>query len=245
MKGNHMRNKVLLKSSRFVCRRKTITASLQLVALGAIFLVQTTNAAEDFARWTGRFDMGGTIPQDANLTEFGGPTSGEKLKLSPGFQFDISGGYRLTPWLELGPELGFTFNSVDAVGHWSYPDSMLGQILMMANVRLEYPNRGRLAPFIGAGIGGVASYLSFGNHSGSYYYYSEPDGSGSDFSLGFQAFAGLRYRVADKWNLGLQYRYLFTDRQHWDVDWWYGGSFGISVDSIQIHSFCLVFSGEF
>ena len=209
---------------------------------------QTTKAgeaAEDFPRWTGRFDMGGTIPEDATLTEFGGPVSGEKLKLDPGFQFDFSFGYRPTPWLEVGPELGFTFNSVDAVGHWSYPNTTLGQILMMANVRLEYPPRARLAPFIGAGVGGVASFLSFGGGYDSYYYYYEPDGTGSDFSLGFQAFGGLRYRVAENWDLGLEYRYLLTDKQHWDVEWWNGGSFGVTVDSIRMHSICLVFSGQF
>jgi opacity protein-like surface antigen len=178
------------------------------------------------------------------LTELGGPVNGEALKLDPGFQFDVAGGYRFTPWLELGPELGFTFNTVDSIAGWSYPNTMLGQILMMANVRLEYPPQSRLAPFVGAGIGGVASFLTFGGGS-DYYYYYEPDGTGSDFALGFQAFGGLRYRVGEKWSLGLEYRYLQTDPQRWDVEWWSGGGFTVGVDSIRIHSVCLVFSGEF
>ena len=222
---------------------KWVEALVGLTVIGTLLPVQLAQAEEPYSRWGARVDIGGTIPEDANLTEFGGPVSGETLKLDPGFQFDMAGGYRFTPWLELGPELGFTFNTVDSIGGWSYPNTTLGQILMMANVRLEYPPHSRLAPFVGAGIGGVASFLTFGG--GYDYYYYDPDGTGSDFSLGFQAFGGLRYKFNDQWSLGLEYRYLQTDPQRWDVDWWNGAGFTVGVDTIRIHSVCLIFSGEF
>lgn len=199
----------------------------------------------DDSKWTVRLDMGGTIPEDATLTEFAGPVSGQEMKLDPGFQMDFAAGYRFTPWLELGPELGFTFNGVDSIGGWSYPNTTLGQILLMANVRLEYPYKSRLAPFVGAGVGGAASFLTFGGGYDYYYYYYEPDGTGSDFVLAAQAFGGLRYRFDDKWSLGVTYRFLATEGQHWNVEWWDGSDFGVSVDSIQIHSVCLVLSGSF
>jgi opacity protein-like surface antigen len=227
---------------------KGITSLLALACLASVWPVLPAQAAEPFPRWTARFDMGGTIPEEADLTEVGGPVSGEKFKLDPGFQFDLSGGYRPTSWLEVGPELGFTFNSVDSIGGWSYPDTTLGQILLMANVRLEYPVRSRVAPFVGAGIGGVASFLTFGGGYGYAYGYDydyEPDGTGSDFTPGFQLFGGVRYRVGEKWSLGLEYRYLATGRQDWDVRWWNGREFGISVDSIRMHSVCLVLEGRF
>jgi opacity protein-like surface antigen len=118
----------------------------------------------------------------------------------------------------------------------------------MANVRLEYPVGSRLAPFIGAGIGGVASFLTFGGGSGYAYDYDydyEPDGTGSDFSLAFQLFGGVRYRVGERWSLGLEYRYLVTEPRRWDVDWWNGSDFTVSIDSLRMHSICLVLSGEF
>jgi opacity protein-like surface antigen len=243
---NHVRTGIHRRSFGPSCRTRVIGVLVQVAVIVAVHLVQATKAAESFPLWAWRFDMGGTIPQDATLTELGGPVTGEKLKLDPGFQLDVGGGYRPTAWLELGPELGFTFNSIHTVGQWSYPDSMLAQMLMMANVRLEYPPQARLAPFIGAGVGGVASFLTFGGGGSGYYdYYYEPDGSGSDFALAFQVFGGLRYRMSEKWSLGLEYRYLVTDKQRWNVDWRCGGSFGISVDSIRVHSLCLVFSGEF
>ena len=209
--------------------------------------IETAVAADfgDGLRWRTRIDMGGTIPESPNLTEFVGPVSGQRMNLSPGFQMDFSLGYRITPWLEVGPEIGMTFNGVDSVGNFSYPDTMLFQMPLMANVVLELPKPRRFSPYIGAGVGGVASFLSFGNHSGYYYYYWEPDGSGSDFVLGFQAFAGLRYRFTDTASLGVNYRFLMTEPQNWDVEWWDGSHFNVGVDSIRLHSICLVFEATF
>src|SRR5215468_8920951 len=99
--------------------------------------------------------------------------------------------YRITPWLSVGGELGFLYNNVDSFGQFSYHDTSLFQMPLMANVTLEYPARGRFVPFIGAGFGGVANLLTFGEHYDYYYYYSEPDGSGSDFVLALQAYGGL------------------------------------------------------
>ena len=204
---------------------------------------ETAGAADfgDGLRWRGRIDMGGTIPESANLTEFAGPVSGEQMKLSPGFQMDISFGYRITPWLEVGPELGMTFNGVDSFGTFSYHDTTLFQMPIIANVVLELPKPRRLSPYIGAGVGGVASFLTFGSHNGGYYYWLDPDGSGSDFVLGFQAFAGLCYRFSDTASLGVNYRFLMTEAQNWDVEWWDGSHFNVGVDSIRLHSICLVF----
>jgi opacity protein-like surface antigen len=225
---------------------KRINPWLQVALTGTILMAQGAHASEFAERWNVRLDMGGVVPEDATLTEFGGPVSGDTLKLNPGFQLDVAMGYRILPWLEVGPEFGFTFNTIDSVGGWSYPDSSFGQILMMANVRIEYPPQSRLAPYVGAGIGGVASFMTFGaTDYYSYYHYYEPDGTGTDFVLGYQVFAGLRYRMAEQWNLGIQYRYLVTGDQHWNVDWWNGAEFGISTDGLRMHSICLVFSGDF
>jgi opacity protein-like surface antigen len=207
---------------------------------------ETAGAADfgDGLRWRGRIDMGGTIPESANLTEFADPVSGQQMKLSPGFQFDMSLGYRVTPWLEVGPELGMLFNSVDSFGSVSYPDTTLFQMPLMANVVLELPRARRFSPYVGAGVGGVASFLTFGNHS-YYDYWWAPDGSGSDFVLGFQAFAGLRYRFNDRASLGVNYRFLMTEDQNWEIEWWDGSHFNVGVDSIRVHSICLVFEASF
>jgi len=223
---------------------KTMT-QMVLVAVGC--LAWSAMAEENSSldkRWRFRFDIGGTFPEEATLTDFGGPvTAGEELKLSPGLQFDLASGYRLTPWLSLEGELGFTFNSVDSVGNWSYPNSELWQMLMMVNVVVEYP-RGPVVPFAGFGAGGVLSTLSFGNFY-DYYGYSSYDGAGNDFVPALQAFGGVRFQINEQWNLGVIYRFLATDSQQWDVEWWDGRSFSIGVDRICIQSVCLVVTASF
>ena len=194
-------------------------------------------------KWHFRADMGGLIPENPSLSLRSGPvTAGDEMELSAGIQFDMAVGYRIQPWIALEAELGFTANEVESVGNWAYPNSALNQFLMMVNVAVEYP-RGRLVPFGGIGAGGVLSSLSFGNDYWSYW--SESDGSGSDFVPAVQAFAGLRYDFNDRCGLGLMYRFLATAEQDWDVEWWNGQEFRVGVDSVRMHSICLAFSGRF
>jgi len=191
-------------------------------------------------RWELRLDMGGTIPRDATLNCFGEPLTGQLLKLSPGFQMDLGFSYKLTPWLAVGPELGFLYNSVNSFGDFSYPDTSLFQMPIMANLTLEPPTQGRLVPYLGGGVGGVASILTFGED-----YYWGPDGTGSDFVFGFQIFAGLNYRLSPSSHIGVMYRFLYTDNQDWNVEWWTGYRLHVAADSIQVHSICLVLSHRF
>src|SRR5690242_9802441 len=120
-----------------------------LVAFVALSAYQArAQSLFDEERWELRLDMGGTIPQDANLIRFGEPVSGQQLKLSPGFQMDFAFNYKLTPWLAIGPELGFLYNAVNSFGDLSYHDTYLFQMPIMANLTLEYPTQGRLRPYI-------------------------------------------------------------------------------------------------
>jgi len=221
---------------------------MRVVLIPFVFLAGWAVGEEDFSsspRWDVRFDIGGSIPQNPSLSEIAGPvTGGDTMELSAGMQFDISVGYRVTPWLAVEGELGFIFNEVESVGNWSYPDSALNQMLLMANVVVEYP-RGRFVPFAGVGAGGVLSSISFGNHYDYYWYGSDSDGSGSDFVPAVQALGGVRYEFNEQWNVGLVYRFLATDSQEWDVEWWNGPDFRLGVDRVCIHSICLAFSGRF
>jgi opacity protein-like surface antigen len=204
----------------------------------------------DDVLWQVRFDMGGTIPQDARLTEYHYPVGAGYLRLSPGFQMDLALDYMVTRWLAIGGELGFLYNGVNEVGGFQYNDTSLYQIPMMANVTLRYPNQHRVVPYIGAGAGGVASALTFGGGGSSHYdyyggYYSEPDGTGSTFTLGAQLYAGVNFRLGENTSLGVMYRYLYTESQNWDIEWQNNYNFDIGVGSIQVHSFCLVLSCGF
>jgi hypothetical protein len=41
------------------------------------------------------------------------------------------------------------------------------------------------------------------------------------------------------------YRFLYTGSQDWNGEWWNDSHFHVAVDSIQIHTFCLVLSWNF
>jgi opacity protein-like surface antigen len=220
---------------------------IKLMVLVSVGCLVWSAVAEDGTsldkRWRVNFDIGGTFSESATLSEFGGRvTGGGDLKLSPGMQVDLAAGYRFTPWLSLEGEFGFTYNSVDSVGNWSYPSSSLSQMLMMINVVVEYP-RGPFVPFAGFGAGGVFSSLTFGNYYdfyGSYY-----DGEGTDFVPALQAFGGVRYDFNKQWSLGVIYRFLATDNQQWNVDWCDGSSFPIGVNRVCIQSICLQLTASF
>jgi opacity protein-like surface antigen len=215
-----------------------VLASAVCLALSAVG--QESSLAE---RWRFRFDIGGTIPENPTLSEFDGPvTGGDEMELSAGMAFDFAAGYRITPWLLLEGEMGFTFNEIESVGNWSYPDSSLSQMLMMVNAEFSYP-LGRLVPFVGIGGGGVYSSVTFGNYY--YYYYSDSDGWGDDFVPAAQAFAGLRYEFSPNWSAGVSYRFLATPSQNWDVEWWNGADFSLGVDGVFIHSICFTMTGSF
>ena len=220
--------------------RLTVCCFTALLAIPAL----AQDAPLEAGRWTFRFDMGGNIPSDPKVTEFSGPiTQGGEMDLSAGGQFGMAGGYRLTPWLKLEGELGAAYNNVDRIGDWSYPDSGLSHLLLMANVVVEQPV-GRFLPFVGAGVGGDFSYLSFGNSYG-YCWDWDPDGEGRDTVFAYQAFAGLTYRFSDNCSLGVMYRFFGTQDQEWDVDWWSGPGFDVGVESIRVHAISLVFSMHF
>jgi opacity protein-like surface antigen len=216
------------------------------VVLGLLFINPGAQAADSGGRWRLRIDVGGVIPQETDLREFDGPTGDNKFKLNAGFQYDMALDYQVTPWLGVGPELGFTFNGVDSIGAWSTGDTTLFQMLMMANVVLQYPTEGPLIPFAGAGIGGSAGFLTFwGDYDDDDYPYVDPDGAAADIVLAFQAFGGLRVRVSENLELGVVYRLLATQPRHWDVNWDNGPDFDIGTDRLIMHSVCLVFSGTF
>jgi len=211
-----------------------------LAGLPGLALSQDTTAA---SRWRLRFDIGGNLPESPAISEIGGPvTSGGKLELDAGMSFDLGAGYRVAPWLLIEAGLGFTFNNIDSVGNWSYPDSSLSQMSMMLNAEFAYPI-GRLIPYAGIGGGGVLSSISFGNYY--YYYYSDSDGWGSDFVPAAQAFAGLRFEFDPHWSAAIAYRFLATPGQDWNVEWWDGLEFTLGVDRVVVHSISVSITGSF
>lgn len=215
-----------------------------LILTAVTSLTRPALANEDLSqRWRIRTDIGGNIPVSPTISDLGGPvTTGGKMDLDAGMSLDFGVGFRVAPWFTLEGSFGFTYNEIDSVGNWSYPNSSLTQMPIMLNAEFCIP-RGPLVPYAGIGAGGIWSTVSFGNYY--YYYYTDSDGWGSDFVPAAQAFAGLRYEFNNNWSAGISYHFLAAPGYNWDVDWWNDADFEFGVNKMFTHSICVTFSATF
>ena len=65
-------------------------------------------------------NAGVALAQDVDLDRFVVSTPGEKLKLDPGPQFSVAGGYRFNDWLAVQAETGFMANRVKNLNNDGY-----------------------------------------------------------------------------------------------------------------------------
>ncbi|HZR19922.1 MAG TPA: outer membrane beta-barrel protein [Verrucomicrobiae bacterium] len=127
-----------------------------------------------------------TLRADYGIGHFDEPTD-------VGTRVDLTLGYRLTSSLAAELNGGMVWNKLlDMAQHDFY------QVPVMANLVWK-PAYGRLAPFVGAGAGGVDLILV--PHG-----FSLP--TETHFVFGAQAFAGVGYRLTRACELGLSYRFL-------------------------------------
>jgi opacity protein-like surface antigen len=111
-----------------------------------------------------------------------------------GTRVDLTLGYRFTSSLAAELNVGMVWNKLlDMAQHDFY------QVPIMANLVWK-PAYGRLAPFVGAGAGGVDLILVPHGFSSLQ--------TESHFDFGAQAFAGVGYRLTRACELGLSYRFL-------------------------------------
>jgi opacity protein-like surface antigen len=128
-----------------------------------------------------------------------------------GVRGDIAAGYRVSSWFAVEFASGAIWNSGDKIGGVtlsSFGGSLdLYQIPIMGNVVFSTPAWHGFQPYIGAGVGGVAAMLDFQRPLGTI--------RDTDFTLSYQAFAGLNYQVCEHVELGVGYKFLQTEDHSW------------------------------
>ncbi len=190
-----------------------------------LLLAAATVTAQDHER-AGRFyvtaDFGASIIQDTTLKSSTLNFDNQTITFDTGARFNVGVGYHFTDWLAAEVETGMAFNRTESVSGY-FTDSLdYIQIPFMANAVFRLPTRSRWQPFAGVGLGGVATQLADSNFT-----YGQSD---EDFGFAWQAFAGCRYQISSKVELGLTYRYLGTTEHDFD-------SFGIKMEGTHTHSF--------
>jgi opacity protein-like surface antigen len=151
-------------------------------------------------------DLGGVLTQDLIVR-----SAGTKVPVDPGIAGNLSLGYDITDALAVELQTGATSSSVNTsantVPAFAGFDVNMYQVPMLANIIFKAPIPGGLTPYVGAGIGGVATELEL--HHRSYYQ------SDTDLALGYQAQAGVRCALNRHTELGVGYRFLGTSSHTW------------------------------
>ena len=154
-------------------------------------------------------NVGGVIQQDLKVKEaLGLPVSGGKITFDPGFRFDVSGGYSFYDTVRVGLETGWLYNSINELksgGLTLSPNAAFGsdvsywQVPILGNVIFTPPTRSIFRPYIGAGVGGVASIIE-----------GSAINTESDFTFAYEGIAGFAFAIAPQMDFGVGYKFLGT-----------------------------------
>ena len=176
--------------------------------------------------------LGGTATLDASVKEFFGPISNTKVHFDPGLHVGFVGGYQLCDWFSVEGETGVYMNQIDSIDGASFNgngNEFVEQVPLLANVRLQWPSHGHcpVTPYVGGGLGGSISVIDFQDDislNGV-----TGNGSSADLVFAYQAFAGLRFAVAQNIDVGVEYHYFVTTGS----DWSFNNTFGTQTDRVK------------
>jgi opacity protein-like surface antigen len=105
---------------------------------------------------------------------------------------------------------------------------------------LQFPNRTRLVPVIGAGVGAQWAVFDAQNVTLGL---TTLDEQSDTWVFGYQGYAGVRYQFRENMSLGAFYHYSVADGPSWKFDSVAEGN--VKLDSIRTHSFSLTFGWDF
>jgi len=219
---------------------KTTLRSLALVAgcgLGLLAFPQLGRSQGFYLNG----NAGVSIAEDVDLDRFLISTPGAKLKLDPGPQFSVAGGYNINAWLGVQAETGFMVNRIKNLGRSGDDDNYLSHMPLLVSVVLRYDQPDcKWVPSLGVGAGGDISLLALDH-------VRAPNGTvvdGSDGSAVFawQAFAGLRYKFHPNMSVGGGYKFFSAGGATWNVE---DTSGGIESGTARVHSVVVDFTWNY
>jgi opacity protein-like surface antigen len=187
----------------------------------------------------GWYELGATVIDDAELESFfDEPISRNKVKFDPGFRGAIGLGAQLARFVALEAEGGFHYNSIRSIGGAASDNGELFQFPILGNLVLEFPNRTRVVPFIGGGVGAVFSILDGKDiELGA----SRLSNTEETWSFAYQGYGGLMYSFRPDMALGVGYHYLRNDGPTWD----FGDGNDVKFNRLVNHSLVLTFGFRF
>jgi len=146
-----------------------------------------------------------------------------ELEMGPGFAVHGGLGESFSRWISAELLGGFYYHGVDeatgAGGVGRGLDADLFQVPIMLNLVVHVPLRSRLTPVVGGGAGAVISWLDMDDQisigDGNIL---RVNGSSTEVTFAYQAFAGLRYQYGDGAVVSLTYRLTGVGSPTWGLD---------------------------
>src|SRR5258708_3202480 len=138
------------------------TGRIILLAMLSALALQSSAAPSEETRFYFKADIGGSFTQDTELkaTPFPGTPfqvgRPANLRFDPGARVGFASGYSVTDWLAIEAELGGMISSFKGFG---VRDGIFANVPLLFNLKLQYPNRSRWTPYIGAGLGVSAAII--------------------------------------------------------------------------------------
>jgi opacity protein-like surface antigen len=182
---------------RYSCGTKIFVMSTLCCGLAAA----QVNAADYGWFLTG--DVGPSFANSMSVTSssiFGGPPTTTRLSFNTGVRLDLDGGYQFNDSWALDMELGYIYNSVDFSNSSATASRGLYQVPLLLNAIYTLPVDWRIKPYLGIGMGGVATGLNT---------LRDVNGAG-------QLLAGLKFQLSQRIDLGLGYKFLITTPHDWN-----------------------------
>lgn len=189
----------------------------------------------------GWYEGGPAIVEDVKIRDFFGETvTGSDVEFDTGFHFGLGIGRELTDYFRVELESGFNYNSIRDISGATASSGNMYRVPIMGNLVLQYPNRTRITPVIGAGVGVHWMVMDAQNlELGS----TLVDDSASTWVFGYQGYGGLRYHFNERMNAGVFYHYTVADGPSWEFDSLPVGNF--KLRSVRTHTLSLTFGWYF
>ena len=185
-------------------------------AVATSFLISAAWAQDPLVGLYFKADIGGNWTKSTDLREFFGPvTPGSRVEFDAGPRFGLTVGYDVLDFLGLEGQIGVIENEISSISEATELDARFINVPFMANARLHLPTYFRVAPYIGAGVGGSSSIIDAGRITIND---TSLRGYDSDTVFAWQAFAGVRFSINQHIGLSVEYRYFQSDPAKWRAD---------------------------
>ena len=164
------------------------------------------------------------------------------VKYRTGLAADAALGYAFNQYAALDFEVGYVGAKIDSVPGYFVNDSSVYNVPFLANITLSYPiPHTILVPYIGGGAGGADVIFDADNYqniaSGDVV-----DGRENDVVFAWQAFAGVRLRLARNLSLGVGYKFLATRDPSFSYP---PDDFHVNFDGVRTHSIMATLEWKF